>query len=140
MKITDPDIEEGKGYYNGHRGPNLSQYLRELRTIPSDITTEDTFGIEDDLVMFTNSQFFNFDLGENTDYQALPGKLDSGMTPSSFQQESPSAPNSVTDDFAGLDIMSGEYEDCLSSDCNAVRFFHVLFIMSCSSDLDIRPT
>ena len=52
--------------YNGRRGPNVSEYIANLNAIPSaqDIqSAQDTFGLEDDLAMFTNTNFFDFDLG-----------------------------------------------------------------------------
>jgi hypothetical protein len=52
--------------YNGRRGPNVSEYIANLNAIPSaqDIqSSQDTFNLEDDLAMFTNTNFFDFDLG-----------------------------------------------------------------------------
>ena len=47
----------------------MSQYVANLNTIPSahDIATQqqDDFGLEDDLALFTNTEFFDFDLGQN---------------------------------------------------------------------------
>lgn len=61
--------------YNNRRGPNVSQYLRELHTIPEqDTATGESFNMDDDLAMFTNTQFFDFDSGQNTDYNAPPVK------------------------------------------------------------------
>jgi hypothetical protein len=51
--------------YNGRRGPNVSEYIANLNAIPSaqDIqSSQDTFNLEDDLAMFTNTNFFDFDL------------------------------------------------------------------------------
>ncbi|KAG6299825.1 hypothetical protein E4U09_007742 [Claviceps aff. purpurea] len=66
--------------YNGRHGPNVSAYLRDLNTIsPHDTTAtapEDSFNMEDDLALFTNTQFFDFDSGQNTDFQAQPVKID----------------------------------------------------------------
>ncbi|PHH79771.1 hypothetical protein CDD82_2179 [Ophiocordyceps australis] len=59
--------------YSGRHGPNVSQFLRDLNTIsPQDTTTDDAFSMEDDLALFTNTQFFDFDSGQNLDYQAQP--------------------------------------------------------------------
>ncbi|OIW27580.1 hypothetical protein CONLIGDRAFT_440504 [Coniochaeta ligniaria NRRL 30616] len=61
--------------FNSRRGPNVSQYLRELHTIPEqDTAAGETFNMDDDLAMFTNTQFFDFDSGQNTDYNAPPLK------------------------------------------------------------------
>ncbi|KAH0556300.1 hypothetical protein GP486_005775, partial [Trichoglossum hirsutum] len=55
--------------FGGRRAPNVSQYIATLNTIPSaqDLASQqqDAFGLEDDLALFTNTQFFDFDLGEN---------------------------------------------------------------------------
>jgi hypothetical protein len=61
--------------FSSRRGPNVSQYLRELHTIPEqDTAAGETFNMDDDLAMFTNTQFFDFDSGQNTDYNAPPLK------------------------------------------------------------------
>ena len=61
--------------FNGRRGPNVSQYLRELHSIPEqDSAQGESFNMDDDLAMFTNTQFFDFDSGQNTDYNAPPVK------------------------------------------------------------------
>jgi hypothetical protein len=55
--------------FSGRRAPNVSQYIATLNTIPSahDIASQqqEAFGLEDDLALFTNAQFFDFDMGEN---------------------------------------------------------------------------
>ncbi|KAB5585470.1 hypothetical protein GE09DRAFT_1048588 [Coniochaeta sp. 2T2.1] len=61
--------------FNSRRGPNVSQYLRELHTIPEqDTAAGESFDMDDDLAMFTNTQFFDFDSGHTTDYNAPPLK------------------------------------------------------------------
>lgn len=53
--------------FNGRRAPNVSQYIANLNTItsPHDVPTQqdENFGIEEDLAVFTNTEFFDFDLG-----------------------------------------------------------------------------
>jgi len=52
--------------FNGRRGPNVSEYIANLNAIPSaqDIqNSQDNFNLDDDLAMFTNTQFFDFDVG-----------------------------------------------------------------------------
>ncbi len=59
--------------YNGRRGPNVSEYIANLNAIPSaqDLQAADAeFNLEDDLAMFTNTQFFDFDMGHDTDLSA----------------------------------------------------------------------
>ena len=53
--------------YNGRRAPNVSQYIANLNTIPSaaDAANQQDFGnFDDDLTLFTNTQFFDFDMNE----------------------------------------------------------------------------
>lgn len=59
----------------GPRRVNVSQYLRNLNVQGPSI--EETFTDEDlekDLALFTNTQFFDFETGQHTDYQAPPVK------------------------------------------------------------------
>jgi len=57
--------------YRGQRGPNVSEFIANLNTIPSaqDVAGQgpDNFNLDDDLAMFTNTQFFDFDLGQDAD-------------------------------------------------------------------------
>jgi hypothetical protein len=55
---------------------NMSEYIAQLNSIPSaqDIESSNNFGLDDDLAMFTNTQFFDFDLGQDADLQ--PGNFD----------------------------------------------------------------
>ena len=49
----------------------MSQYVANLNTIPSahDMATQqaDEFGLDDDLALFTNTEFYDFDLGETVE-------------------------------------------------------------------------
>ncbi|MCJ1403078.1 hypothetical protein MMC11_006301 [Xylographa trunciseda] len=56
--------------YSARKAPNVSQYIANLNTIPSahDIATgQDGYPLDDDLAIFTNAEFFDFELGENYD-------------------------------------------------------------------------
>ena len=59
--------------YNGRRGPNVSEYIANLNAIPTaqdlQSSNADNFNLDDDLAMFTNTQFFDFDLGQDADLQ-----------------------------------------------------------------------
>jgi hypothetical protein len=59
--------------YHGRRGPNVSEYIANLNAVPSaqDLqnSNADNFNLDDDLAMFTNTQFFDFDLGQDADLQ-----------------------------------------------------------------------
>ena len=93
--------------YNGRSGPNVSQYLRELNTIsPQDTTGDDSFNMEENLSFFTNTQFFDLDSGQNTDFQAPPPvKPDAVATPAPSSTEDPA---SVMGDISNMDFMNGE--------------------------------
>jgi hypothetical protein len=93
--------------YTGRRGPNVSQYLRELNAIPATqdaSAADEAFAMEDDLALFTNTQFFDFDSGQNTDYNAPPLKPEA--TESRAGDDVTSA-SSVMDDFSAIDFVSG---------------------------------
>lgn len=94
------------GTYNGRRGPNVSQYLRELNAIPAHDppAADEAFGMEDDLAMFTNTQFFDFDSGQNTDYNAPPVKPDA--TETNQHADDLTTNGSVMGDF-GIEFMPG---------------------------------
>jgi hypothetical protein len=47
--------------YHGRRAPNVSQYLANLNTIPSEVPAQDEFPIGADLDFLTNTEFFDFD-------------------------------------------------------------------------------
>jgi hypothetical protein len=55
---------------------NMSEYIAQLNSIPSaqDLESSNNFNLDDDLAMFTNTQFFDFDLGQDADLQ--PGNFD----------------------------------------------------------------
>ncbi|KAI4107065.1 MAG: hypothetical protein LQ339_002761 [Xanthoria mediterranea] len=83
--------------YSGRKGPNVSQYLSNLNSIPSDqeISTHppDGFEFANDLAAFTNAEFFDFDQGDNAFDPAIeynppdaldtahPGAVHDGMKP-----------------------------------------------------------
>lgn len=83
--------------YSGRRGPNVSEYIANLNAIPTaqDIqgSTQDNF-VDDDLALFTNTQFFDFDLGHEAD-----------LAPGSFADGQPAADNF---DGEGLDYTPGQ--------------------------------
>jgi hypothetical protein len=54
--------------FNGRRAPNFSQYLDDLNAIPSPYDQavqqrrqENTFNLDEELALFTNTEFFDFD-------------------------------------------------------------------------------
>ncbi|KAL1965094.1 hypothetical protein VTN77DRAFT_6007 [Rasamsonia byssochlamydoides] len=49
--------------YNGRRGPNFSQYLEDLNTIPSpydQVQQQEPFNLDAELALFTNAEFLDF--------------------------------------------------------------------------------
>ncbi|TQS33274.1 hypothetical protein Golomagni_06388, partial [Golovinomyces magnicellulatus] len=67
-------------------------------------TTEENFNIDADLALFTNTQFFDFDSGQNTDFQAQPVKPEADASLSSPSADV-SAAASVMGDMPNLDFM-----------------------------------
>ena len=96
--------------YNGRRGPNVSQYLRDLNAINRQETSNDEpFNMEEDLALFTNTQFFDFETGQNTDYQAHPVKTDMEAPPSTSPSDGMTPAPSVVGDLSNFDFIQGEF-------------------------------
>ncbi|KAL8733313.1 MAG: hypothetical protein Q9166_002137 [cf. Caloplaca sp. 2 TL-2023] len=61
--------------YGGRKGPNVSQYLTNLNAIPSehDIASHqpENLDFNNDLAAFTNTEFFDFDQGENVYHPSI---------------------------------------------------------------------
>lgn len=67
------------GFTGGRRAPNVSQYIANLNTIhsPQDMQQDDEgFRLEDDLAVFTNAEFYNFDLEGDPGIEQVPGTYD----------------------------------------------------------------
>lgn len=96
--------------YNGRRGPNVSQYLRDLNAINrQESGQEEPFNMEEDLALFTNTQFFDFETGQNTDYQAHAAKVEGEAAPTSASPTEDMTPaQSVMGDLSSLDFIQGE--------------------------------
>ncbi|KAJ4144541.1 hypothetical protein LMH87_003422 [Akanthomyces muscarius] len=94
--------------YNGRHGPNVSNYLRDLNTIsPQEGSVDENFNMEGDLALFTNTEFFDFETGQNTDFQAQPVKETTRATPAS--SDDVSAAPSVLGDMPNLDFISNDF-------------------------------
>lgn len=79
-------------YSSGGRAPNVSHFLRDLNTV-KESSHEDNFTFEEDLAVFTNSSFFDFETGQQTDYQAQPAKPETEtQAPSSAAAEDLTSP------------------------------------------------
>jgi hypothetical protein len=95
--------------YGAGRGVNVSQYLRNLR-VPESAVEETLVTDEDlakDLALFTNTQFYDFETGQHTDYQAPPAKPEVTQSPT---EDVPS-----TDPIMGFDFVPGELHFCYYS-------------------------
>ena len=91
--------------YNPRRAPNVSQYVADLNTIPSDhevaAQQQDGFTFGDDLALFTNTQFFDYDNGEQVD--AAPVKYDATQAERARRANA----SARKDAAGGLDYMNG---------------------------------
>jgi len=80
----------------------VSQYIANLNAIPTaqDLqnSNQDNFNIDDDLAMFTNTQFFDFDVGH-----------DAGLEGDNFDGLGGQSVASDTMDLKALDFTSGDF-------------------------------
>ncbi|KAJ5665689.1 uncharacterized protein N7477_008137 [Penicillium maclennaniae] len=80
--------------YSGRRAPNFSQYLDDLNTIPSPYDQalqqqqqqQDTINFDEELAVFTNAEFFDFDKFANLDLPTFDGLEDKNTQVVSEQQ------------------------------------------------------
>lgn len=96
--------------YGVRPGASVSHILRDLNTInPQDTTTtDDGFNMEDELSLFTNTHFFDFDSGQNMDL-AQPVKINvESASPTSPSPSATAAPSAL-DDMPNLGFMQGEF-------------------------------
>ena len=97
--------------YNGRRGPNISQFLRELHENPTLVENDPAFSMDDqDLSMFTNTEFFDLETGQNTDFQPQPQAPAKPLSESASSSSavSPLSEETMTTmtDFANIDFMA----------------------------------
>jgi hypothetical protein len=112
--------------YNGRRAPNVSQYIANLNTIPAvnDTPTQQDFGnFDDDLTLFTNTQFFDFDMNEAV--PNLPGDMGFGGERSSLGQVNVSQDGNKAIDFVNRELHLSFSPHCFFPDavgcCHAGR-------------------
>jgi hypothetical protein len=92
------------------RAPNLTHYLRNLNTpeAPVDETPFTDDDLAKELAPFLNTQFLDFETGQNTDFQAPPVKPDVARAPSSAEDVL-TPTDTLLDDFSpNMDFMTGE--------------------------------
>ena len=79
----------------------MSEYIANLNAIPpaaAEVNQDEDLNFDADLAMFTNTQFFDYDLGQDTDLQSTNFAVDG--------QDGPAvAPDSV--DIKSLEFMNG---------------------------------
>lgn len=91
----------------------MSHFLRDLNAMQDKPHDEPEFTFEDDLAVFTNTNFFDFDSGQNTDYQAPPVKPDfeaaAAATPATSQMNNTADDlTSSLGDLTNLEFMSSK--------------------------------
>ncbi|KAK1832786.1 hypothetical protein QBC39DRAFT_404230 [Podospora conica] len=94
---------------SAYRGVNVSQYLRNLNV--QEPVEDETIITDDDLALFTNTQFFDFETGQNTDYQAAPVKPDAATLTVTTDDAVPADPLLANDFSASLDYGNFSYEE-----------------------------
>lgn len=107
--------------YNGRRGPNVTAFLQEMHDNPGALETPQSgvggFLDDKDLAMFTNTEFFDLELGQHTDYQPQPPPSlkpvsvseTEGSHSSPLDMEDPtSAATAGVDDFS-IDFMADNH-------------------------------
>lgn len=88
--------------YNGPTRVNMSDYIATLNTVPDNEMQPNPDFLEDDLAMFTNANFFDFDLGQDADLQ--PTEYMEGRREQQQQQVAPDA----VDMKSSLDFIDGK--------------------------------
>lgn len=110
--------------YNGRRAPNFSQYLEDLNAIPSPYDQalqlqqqQDSFNIDAELALFTNTEFFDFD---NFGDLNLP-TFDAAVEEDASRRKSLNA-EQQNSDIKFLDLLNGK-SDVVIYELEDVFFF-----------------
>ncbi|KAH7321219.1 regulatory protein cys-3 [Stachybotrys elegans] len=90
----------------GRRALNMS-YLQGLNTVDNDANTDGTFSIENNLALFTNTEFFDIDAGHSTDFQAKPTKADVEASHHASPSDDVSAPSVMASELDLDHFMQG---------------------------------
>jgi hypothetical protein len=104
--------------YNGHRGPNVSEFIANLNAIPpAQELAEPEFNFDADLAMFTNTTFFDFDLGHNADLQP---DMHFDMKPQQIENtQNNNAGTPVDFSKTNMDFLQSQYTDFVTLFCLA---------------------
>ncbi|KFY31632.1 hypothetical protein V494_07930, partial [Pseudogymnoascus sp. VKM F-4513 (FW-928)] len=120
----NPSIMASNPYHEGQRGPNVAEFIANLNAIPTaqDLAaqSQQDFNFDDDLAMFTNATFFDFDIGQDADLQPAALGFDGQ------QQRGGDAQLQNTSDMAkaNMDFLQGEAtatEECERCPPRAIR-------------------
>jgi hypothetical protein len=108
--------------YNGRHGPNVSKYVANLNTIPTqqDLLAE-PLNIEEDLALFTNNDFIDWNENDNLDTS-----LDFLNTEQQQQQQRPGRQHAVTSHVSVANEPKMDYP--MTGKCRACHYVS----MSCS--------
>jgi hypothetical protein len=89
---------------NYYRGPNVSRFIASLNVVPlaQDLAShsQDNSDLDKELAVFINTQFFDFDLGQDTDL--LPLTFDFNTRPGV-------APALATENTEGMEFIAGMF-------------------------------
>lgn len=133
--------------YDGR--PNISLFLRELHENPTLVENDPAFSMDDtDLSMFTNTEFFDLETGQNTDFQPHPQhqpKVDPGSSTAS-SAVSPLNEGSMTaiSDFNHMDFLAAGtlvciYAVLLMTPCSIHRrLLHLAIVAQTTSTSSIK--
>ncbi|KAJ2903406.1 putative regulatory protein cys-3 protein [Zalerion maritima] len=89
--------------FNGRHGPNVTQYLRSIDTEQESNKSNSQGDI--DFGMFTNTEFFDFESGQTTDFQPQPIKTTespSTASPADLTSATPTSATSMPDMSSSL--------------------------------------
>ena len=85
---------------------NFTSYLRNLNVQEPQVE-EFVTPNDDELALFTNTNFFDYETGQNTDYQAPPVKPDAAVVAPTPIESAATSPDVVQTDAFMTDFLSG---------------------------------
>jgi len=123
--------------YNGRHGPNVSKYVANLNTIPTqqDLLAE-PLNIEEDLALFTNNDFIDWNENDNLDTSLDFLNTEQQQQQQQQQQQRPGRQHTVTSHISVADESKMDYP--MTGKCRACPYVsvsrsHIVFFASVSS-------
>ncbi|RHZ73464.1 hypothetical protein CDV55_107880 [Aspergillus turcosus] len=114
--------------YNGRRAPNFSQYIEDLNAIPSPYDQalqqqqrQDTFNLDAELSLFTNTEFFDFDNLGDLNLPAFDAVKEDNAKTAEQQNGGQTTQNT---DMEFLDLLGdgfGDMPDFPATDLNSIN-------------------